>query len=425
MNLPKINENSGIWSVCLDYAVCTDVGLRRTNNQDSYAAIPASNQEDWNSRGHLFLVADGMGAHAAGELASKLAADSVPMLYKKKIDVIPPEALRASIIETNDLIHKRGNSSDDFHGMGTTCCSVLFLPEGALIGHVGDSRCYCLRGNSIQQMTFDHSLVWEMKELARQQGEEFSGDLPKNYITRCLGVHPEVVPDIEGPFPLKEGDTYLLCSDGLSGQVEDGEIGKILYTLPPGQAVQVLRDLAILRGGPDNVTIVVAKYLGVQKAAGAADSSVAQSTPVIKRPISKTLVTLAIIAFLAGLCLIPLSLIAAAVGLIVAIIFSIIAIVQRNNGESMKNKSYGNGPYTKTSAVPDAAFANTLIQLIADVRPKAKEAILQSNSENGKQLWNSYLALEETARKALKEAKFAAAVKNYAKGLHFLMEHLG
>ena len=429
MNLPKNSKNSGgIWSGCLDYAVCTDIGLRRTNNQDNYAVVPASSQEEWNSRGHLFLVADGMGGNAAGELASKLAADSVPMSYKKKVDMIPSEALRTAIIETNDLIHKRGNSSDDFRGMGTTCCSFLFLPDGALIGHVGDSRCYRLRENVIEQMTFDHSLVWEMMALARQSGETLTDQIPKNYITRCLGVHPEVIPDIEGPFPLKPGDTYLLCSDGLSGQVNDDEIGKILYTLPPALAVETLRDLAILRGGPDNITVVVAKYLGPQKAKGATEDQVASSVPVIKKPFSKPLVTLSIIFLMFGLCVFPLykpiGLIISALSVLIAILLSVLALIQRNNGDSLKNKSYGKGPYTKKSAVPDEAFTKTLVKLISDVRPEAKEAIQNKFGQEASPIWNEYRSLEHAAKTAYEQANFTDAVKNYALGLHFLMEQI-
>ena len=429
MNLPKNSKNSdGIWSSCLDYAACTDIGLRRTNNQDNYAVVPASSQEEWNSRGHLFLVADGMGGNAAGELASKLAADSVPMSYKKKIDLIPSEALRTAIIETNDLIHKRGNSSDDFRGMGTTCCSFLFLPDGALIGHVGDSRCYRLRENVIEQMTFDHSLVWEMQALARQNGETLTDQVPKNYITRCLGVHPEVTPDIEGPFPLRPGDTYLLCSDGLSGQVKDDEIGKILFTLPPALAVETLRDLAILRGGPDNITVVAAKYLGPQKAEGATEDQVVSSVPAIKKPFSKPLVTLSIIFLLFGLCIFPLykpvGLIVSALSILIAILLSVLAIIQRNNGDSLKNKSYGKGPYTKTSAVPDETFVKTLLELIADVRPEAKEAIFNKFGQDANSVWNEYRSLEHAGKVAIEQAKFTDAVKNYALGLHFLMEQI-
>ncbi len=428
MKSTKNSENAHIWSDCLEYAVCTDIGLRRTNNQDNYAVVLASSQGEWNSRGHLFLVADGMGGNAAGELASKLAADSIPMAYKKKVNLLPPEALRTSIIETNDLIHKRGESSEDFRGMGTTCCSFLFLPDGALIGHVGDSRCYRLRDKEIEQMTFDHSLVWEMQALARQNGETLTEQFPKNYITRCLGVHPEVVPDIEGPFPLKPGDTYLLCSDGLSGQVQDDEIGKILYTFPPVMAVETLRDLAILRGGPDNITVVVAKYLGKQIASGAKDSQVASSVPMIKKPFSNSLVTLSIIFFIFGLCVIPIyqpyGILVAILSILASVALSVIALYKRNAGESLKGKTYGKGPYTKTSALPDKAFAKTLIDLIAQIRPDAQKAIEEKYGAEAGSVWDEFCSTEQAGAAAFERAKYAIAVEKYALGLHFLMAQI-
>lgn len=424
MNSEKNMENSGIWSDCLDYATCTDVGLRRTNNQDSHAVVLASNQEIWNNRGHLFLVADGMGAHAAGELASKIASDSVPLAYNKQLDQIPPVALKNAIIEANDVIHRRGNSSDDFRGMGTTCCCVLFLPEGALIGHVGDSRIYRQRADVVQQMTFDHSLVWEMKQLAKQQGREYSGDLPTNVITRCLGVHPEVTPDIEGPFPLQPGDTYLLCSDGLSGQVSNEEIGMALRTLPPAEAVLLLRDLAILRGGPDNITIVVARYLGPQQAKGASSASVAQATPAIKKPLSPVLLSFAAFSLLVALCLIKVSLIAAAIGLLVTIAIAGFALAQHGAGVSMDRRPYGHGPYVQANAVPDDRYLSMLQSMIDETRDTAQSALSQKGNE-GAPIWKQFLQWENQGKKAQKDKQNDAAAQNLGRALHLLIENLG
>ncbi len=423
MNLEKNKENSGIWADCLDYATCTDVGLRRTNNQDSHAVVLASNQEIWNTRGHLFLVADGMGAHAAGELASKIAADSVPLAYNKQLDKIPPVALKNAIIEANDVIHRRGNSSDDFRGMGTTCCCVLFLPEGALIGHVGDSRIYRQRGDAIQQMTFDHSLVWEMRLLSKQQGKEYTGELPKNVITRCLGVHPEVVPDIEGPFPLQPGDTYLLCSDGLSGQVTDEEIGMALRTLPPSEAVLLLRDLAILRGGPDNITVVVARYLGPQQAKGAALSSVAQATPAIRKPFSPVLLSLAAFSLLLAVCLIKISLVAAAVGLLITIAIAGFALAQHGNGISMDRRPYGHGPYVQASAAPDDNYMTMLQSMIDETRETAQSA-LSKRGDEGAKIWKQFLTLENQAKAAKQDKKNDAASADLGRALHLLIDNL-
>src|SRR5438045_2014447 len=147
----------------LKHASVSDLGMRRTNNQDAIAVAVTDDVATWAARGHLLIVADGMGAHAAGELASKLSADGVPHLYHKYRELSPPDALRRAIVETNTEIHRRGMANPDFHNMGTTTSVLVLLPQGALAAHVGDSRIYRLRGDTISQLTFDHSLQWELK----------------------------------------------------------------------------------------------------------------------------------------------------------------------------------------------------------------------------------------------------------------------
>src|SRR5262245_31764232 len=168
--------------------------MRRTNNQDSLAVVLADSYESWVQRGHLFIVADGMGAHAAGELASKLAVDGIPFLFHKYREMPLDEALERSVRETNSEINRRGRENLDFHNMGTTCSALVITAQGAFAAHVGDSRVYRLRGDQIQQLTFDHSLLWEMRA-SGQLGNE-GGDLeklvPKNVITRSLGPYPTV-----------------------------------------------------------------------------------------------------------------------------------------------------------------------------------------------------------------------------------------
>ena len=244
----------------LEYASLSDIGLRRSNNQDSLAIMPAASQNLWQQRGDLFVVADGMGAHAAGELASKLSTDTVPLVYHKLMDRTPAEAVLAAVEEANAQIHSRGQASIDFKGMGTTTTVLTLLPYGALLAHVGDSRAYRLRGNRLEQLTFDHSLVWEMRWPGNPG--QVPDYVPKNVITRSLGPSPKVQVDLEGPLPVASGDTFLMCSDGLSGPVKDEELGMILGSMPPGEAVRALVDLANLRGGPDNITVIVAKAVG-------------------------------------------------------------------------------------------------------------------------------------------------------------------
>ena len=136
--------------------------MRRSNNQDSHSAVRATNVEMWRQRGHLFMVADGMGAHAVGELASKMACDNIPHYYNKTKAGTPAEAISKAFREVGALIHGRATANRDFQGMGTTCSSLLLLPQGALIAHVGDSRVYRVRRGRIDQLSFDHSLAWEL-----------------------------------------------------------------------------------------------------------------------------------------------------------------------------------------------------------------------------------------------------------------------
>lgn len=267
MNAPYLSQsplegdsNWPLWQHCLECAAVSDIGLRRANNQDAKAVVLAGSQEDFDRRGHLFLVADGMGAHAAGELASKLAADNIPLTYTKHPARDPAAALRVAVEEANQKIHIRGQESEDFQGMGTTVSTLVLLPQGALVAHVGDSRVYRLRGTLLEQLTFDHSLAWELHR--DQPKTDISPGIPKNIILRSLGPRETVEVDLEGYYPLEQGDTFLLCTDGLSGQVTNEEIAAILQCLPPSEALQVFVDIANLRGGPDNITGIVVHVTG-------------------------------------------------------------------------------------------------------------------------------------------------------------------
>ncbi len=233
--------------------------MRRRNNQDSFIGVTSEGRTSWESDGHMFIVADGMGAHAAGEKASSMAIEHIPHQYWKRKEGLPVERLHRAMIDANNEIYRRGQANPDFYNMGTTASALLLLPEGGVCAHVGDSRIYRLRGNTLEQLTFDHSLVWEM------QGSNISNEalnaslIPKNVITRSLGPNASVLIDLEGPFPLRVGDKFLICSDGLSGQLDDAEMGILMSLLTPDEAVQVLVDLANLRGGPDNITVIIAE----------------------------------------------------------------------------------------------------------------------------------------------------------------------
>jgi serine/threonine protein phosphatase PrpC len=247
------------WEDEIVEACATDTGMRRANNQDSFAVVRASTRELWKLRGHLLMVADGMGAHAAGELASKMACDNIPHNYYKSKTGTSIETLTKAYREVGGQIHAKATANKDFHGMGTTCSTLILGPAGATIAHVGDSRVYRIRPGKIDQLSFDHSLVWELVRRNHITPEQAGRSVPRNVITRSLGPDPTVEVDIEGPIPVEQGDVFLLCSDGLSGPVTDDEIGVFAGNFHPEAAGRYLIQLANLRGGQDNITAVIAR----------------------------------------------------------------------------------------------------------------------------------------------------------------------
>lgn len=240
-------------------AARSDVGMKRAMNQDALD-FQLSDESEWTSMGHRFVVADGMGAHAAGELASQLAVEEVARHYAESSEPAR-QALADALRAANRTIHDRGQSDRQLYNMGTTCSCLLLLPAGALVAHVGDSRVYRLRQSNIQQLTFDHSLVWEMRAAGQVREASHTSNIPRNVITRCLGPHSDVEVDTEGFFSVQKDDTFLLCSDGLTGRISDAEIGAITSALDPDTAVDFLVNLANLRGGSDNITVIVARVI--------------------------------------------------------------------------------------------------------------------------------------------------------------------
>lgn len=265
----------------IHYARLTDVGVKRSHNQDACAAQPAVDASGYASSGHVFVVADGMGGHAVGEKASAKAVRDIPHLYQKHVREGVFLALKKAFAETNAGIHAIGQENPEFRGMGTTSTALVLRPEGAWVGHVGDSRAYRIRDGQAEQLTFDHSWVWE---IARRQGVDPDelGEFKKNVIIRSLGPDPEVEVDIEGPHPVLPGDIFLLCSDGLTGVVTPQEIGAVVNVLALEDAAKLLVHLANLRGGPDNITVLL-----VQVAGGAATNQSGKPTRpnVLKRAV--------------------------------------------------------------------------------------------------------------------------------------------
>ena len=350
-----MNVASSNWSDHFQIAAVSDIGMRRSNNQDAYVLLPAEDDATWKSRGHIFVVADGMGAHAAGELASKLAVDGVVHHYRKQRQLSPPEAILRALRDTNAEIHQRGQANSEFHNMGTTCSVLLLLPQGALVAHVGDSRVYRVRNRRVEQLTFDHSLLWEMRAAGSLSGSDGKFSIPKNVITRSLGPQSAVQIDLEGPLDVQQGDAFLLCSDGLTGKVEDSEIGEIVSLLPPHQASQLLVDLANLRGGPDNITVIVvrADSADIQSKAWRGEPlMVGQDLKPPRRvhPAFWIVILLGVLlgAGLATLQLYPYALAAGAVAVVAGVIAALRNVEGRDGVPLTSGRRLGRAPYVRT-----------------------------------------------------------------------------
>jgi serine/threonine protein phosphatase PrpC len=244
------------------YAAKTDPGLKRTHNEDYFCLI-----EDE----QLFLVADGMGGHASGEVASKMAADVIREFFARSKDddaTWPYKMDRAlsylenrlviAIKQANKRIHEAATKDVRMTGMGTTAVIGQIFEDKFYVAHVGDSRCYRVRDGVVQQLTRDHSLLEDYKEARPGMSEDEQKKFPhRNVITRALGMKETVQVDIS-PSEVKDGDIFLLCSDGLSGMVENSTFRELLK---PGvdldEAAQKLVEAANQAGGADNITVLL------------------------------------------------------------------------------------------------------------------------------------------------------------------------
>lgn len=232
----------------------TDVGLRRELNEDSFLVD--------NSLG-LYIVADGMGGHQGGEVASKMAVETVKEVIEKstkdKRRAPSPRVLLAEAYsEASRRIYDKSQSGHEVQGMGTTLVTVLRQKESVFIANVGDSRCYLSSQGSMWQLTEDHSLINELLRSGQIAETEVEKFVAKNVITRSVGFEREVQPDIIEK-PLQADDFFVLCSDGLSGMVRDKDIAQQIQKdrLDPGLMVRNLVEKAKANGGDDNVTVVL------------------------------------------------------------------------------------------------------------------------------------------------------------------------
>ena len=229
-----------------------DVGRCRNINQD-YIFI---SEKPVGNLPNLFLVADGMGGHKAGDLASEYTVSMVREAVEKSMRTIPLQILRSAFQYANRKLIEKAKESDAFEGMGTTLVAVTVVDDTAYVANVGDSRLYKI-GSTMEQITEDHSLVEEMVRMGEISKEEARNHPKKNIITRAIGVREEVEPDYFDT-RLEQGEYLLLCSDGLSNMVEDSRIKAIVEQESDlSVRVQALIDEANDNGGDDNIAVVV------------------------------------------------------------------------------------------------------------------------------------------------------------------------
>lgn len=253
-------KNKSLTMYEISCAAQSDVGLKREHNEDSFICYKPDDESLLASKGCVFVVADGMGGHAAGEVASKIAVDSIREAFETT-DIDDADLFFRTVFPAvNDEIYKKSRHSRTLNGMGTTCTAMIIKEGLAFIAHVGDSRVYLIRGFEIRQLTEDHSLVCEMVKRGIIKKEQMREHPQRNVITRAMGFEKSVNVDImTPPLALKSGDRLLLCSDGLSGMVTDEEIREVSSRFEPEEACNKLIRMANSMGGDDNVTLIIVK----------------------------------------------------------------------------------------------------------------------------------------------------------------------
>ena len=240
------------------HAVASDRGLLRDINEDSAFAGT-----------RLVAVADGMGGHAAGEVASAAAIAAIAQLDELGIDAgDPAEALRDAVLEANTNLRLMVGGDSDLQGMGTTLTALVADGDHLVLAHIGDSRAYRLRNGELTQLTTDHTLVQQLVEQGRLAPEDVHTHPQRSLITRAVDGREGVEPDME-VLEVEAGDRYLLCTDGLSGVVSDETLGAVLGDGDLEAVAERLVDLTLRAGAPDNVTCVVADVVEEAAVAGA------------------------------------------------------------------------------------------------------------------------------------------------------------
>jgi len=234
----------------------SDVGRKRKHNEDSQGFFTLGDDEI------LAMVADGMGGHASGEVASRMAVEIIQEVYsKERVDQEVLDALKSAFEVANFSILQKSLEQDELNGMGTTATVLIIKGDQTFVGHMGDSRVYLFRDSSVTQLTRDHSMVNRLVEQGVLSKEEASRHPQRNVIYKALGVNRDADLDLIGPMSVQGHDSFLLCSDGLTNLVTDEEMLEMVKKEKPQKACTKLVQLANKRGGDDNITIQILRVV--------------------------------------------------------------------------------------------------------------------------------------------------------------------
>lgn len=246
----------------LQVAQHTDIGCKRSSNEDNLLAVLPEDPRTLKNKGALFVVADGMGGHSHGERASELAVSALREFYYRDDEEDIGLSLVQAIREANTLIYdenvSRADASDPTSGMGTTCVAAVLQQNSLVVANVGDSRMYVIHDGQIRQVSQDHSLVADMVRAGLLTAEQANRHEQRNVIYRALGTEPDVEVDIFEE-AVEGGDALILCTDGLSGLVDEEDMLQIVETYQPEESVRQLIARANAAGGPDNITAIVVR----------------------------------------------------------------------------------------------------------------------------------------------------------------------
>jgi PPM family protein phosphatase len=241
-------------------SVQTDPGCVRETNEDNGRHVSPYTTETSHFKGTLTIVADGMGGHSSGEVASEMAVELISHYYYADESGVSTESLKTAIEQASRQIYETSVADERFFGMGTTVVALVLQGDTAFAAHVGDSRLYRLRNGKMELLTMDHSQVMEMVKKGIISFEEAQTHEDKNVILRAVGTQPSVEVEVSKPFTVEPDDEFLLCSDGLCDMVEDSEILDIWINARDIHAAgEQLINLAKVRGGRDNITVGIVR----------------------------------------------------------------------------------------------------------------------------------------------------------------------